>query len=289
MPYKRALKTIMRPIKSAMRSFISLLKKILSGLGYQLEISLFKYYVDENKLNLNVGAGKYPIPGFKSLDIFTKQYYKNKDEFLKKRVEYDIRKSKIPYQTDSVDNIYISHVIEHVEYDYVYNFIQESFRVLKKGGVLRIACPDGEFLYNASQFKNDYWKWRHSTFSVLSNLDVDSNLVDQYCFLIRELASPKCFYYKNNIKSVVINSNDVESFDYVTLKNLMRENLAFRAEYPGDHINVWDFDELAKLAQDTGFSHVLKSKFQGSVSASMQGPLFDKTYPQMSLYVDMVK
>ena len=54
----------------------------------------------------------------------------------------------MPFEDDSVDTIYCSHVIEHIETEYVEMFFKESFRVLKLGGVLRIVCPDVEYLYN---------------------------------------------------------------------------------------------------------------------------------------------
>ena len=34
---------------------------------------------------------------------------------------------------------------------------------------------------------------------------------------------------------------------------------------------------------------IIKSKFQGSVSKEMRSPLFDRTHPWMSLYVDLIK
>ena len=71
-----------------------------------------------------------------------------------------MRKDSLPYADESVDNIYCSHVIEHIENQYVDKFIMESYRVLKKGGGLRIACPDAEFLFEVSSFVNDYWNWR---------------------------------------------------------------------------------------------------------------------------------
>ena len=49
------------------------------------------------------------------------------------------------------------------------------------------------------------------------------------------------------------------------------------------------FDSLSKTAYDEGFSYVLNSKKGGSVSAEMQNFEFDRTSPQNSLYVDMIK
>ena len=156
----------------------------------------------------------YKIEGFKSLDIFTPNYYKNKEEFLKNRIEYDIRKDDIPFENNSLDNIYISHVIEHIEDKYVVNFFKESLRVLKEGRVLRIACQDIEFLFNVSQFKSEYWNWRKSTISNNELYDTDWNKLRTYDYLIREVATPRMRYYKDNIKDKVINVEEIEALSY---------------------------------------------------------------------------
>ena len=79
-------------------------------------------------------------------------------------VHYDIRSDALPYDDETVSNVYASHVIEHVESEHVERFLVEAHRVLKPGGVLRIACPDARFLYEVSSFENDYWKWRRDQF-----------------------------------------------------------------------------------------------------------------------------
>ena len=65
--------------------------------------------------------------------------------------------------------------------------------------------------------------------------------------------------------------------------------LTFREKHPGDHINIHDYDSLYEKGIAAGFSKIVESKKNGSVSIAMQGDEFDKTAPQMSLYVDMVK
>ena len=76
-----------------------------------------------------------------------------KNKFLEERVEYDLRKDDLPFKNNIIDNIYASHILEHIEDIYVIKFLKESFRVLKPSGVLRIVCPDAKFLFNVSSFK----------------------------------------------------------------------------------------------------------------------------------------
>ena len=55
----------------------------------------------------------------------------------------------IPYATDSVDAVYHSHVLEHLDREVAPTFLAEVHRVLKPGGVHRIVVPDLEHLCRA--------------------------------------------------------------------------------------------------------------------------------------------
>jgi len=267
------------------------LARIAKLFGYTIDFSVSRSaQPSESKgINLNVGAGSYVIPGFLNLDFYTPHYYKNKSKFLKSRVEYDLRVDNLPFEDNSVDNIYISHVIEHIESQFVIKFISESYRVLKEGGVLRIACPDGEFLYSVSKFNNGYWGWRYPTFLNKERYETDWEEIEQYDFLLRETSTPRCRFYVNKISEAIIFPNDVKELSYQDYKQYVRSDLVFRNENPGDHINVWDFAELESVGSSVGFRYVVESKNRRSVSALMQSSWFDKTAPQMSLYVDFVK
>lgn len=52
--------------------------------------------------------------------------------------------TKLPYEDESVDVIYASHVLEYFDREEAKTVLQEWIRVLKKGGTLRIAVPDFE-------------------------------------------------------------------------------------------------------------------------------------------------
>jgi SAM-dependent methyltransferase len=58
---------------------------------------------------------------------------------------HDLRKG-IPYPNDSVDAVYHSHILEHIDRDSVMGFLVEIRRVLKPGAVHRIVVPDLERL-----------------------------------------------------------------------------------------------------------------------------------------------
>lgn len=77
------------------------------------------------KTCLNIGSGKFDLPGHVSIDI------KNGK---------DAR--KLDYPDNSVDEVYASHVLEHFGADETELVLKEWVRVLKPGGIIRIAVPD---------------------------------------------------------------------------------------------------------------------------------------------------
>ena len=237
--------------------------------------------------NLNIGCGRYIIDGFISLDIYTEHYHRNRQKDF---IEYDLRSDGLPFENNSIDNIYISHVIEHVETKFVEKFVLESYRVLRLGGTLRLACPDAEFLYEVSSFSNEYWSWRQGWFQGKNARQLeDIPSPNQIDFFIREISTPRSKFYINRITKLEKDGTEMLDLPYELICKELTSGLSFRKEYPGDHINAWDFSRLRDWGKNVGFRKIIRSKPGGSVSLAMQGPDMDLTHPQMSLYVDMVK
>ena len=63
--------------------------------------------------------------------------------------------TKLPYEDNSVDLIYASHVFEYFDREEATKVLEEWYRALKKDGILRIAVPDFESiakLYSQGKF-----------------------------------------------------------------------------------------------------------------------------------------
>jgi len=91
------------------------------------------------------------------LKIIGKQYLRNWAKFQL----VDIRKS-LPLKSKSVDWIYCSHVVEHLEKWEAMSLLKEIRRVLKKKGRARIVVPDldliiGKYGRNAEEFNRKYF------------------------------------------------------------------------------------------------------------------------------------
>jgi len=98
-------------------------------------IHLYNFYCNKkikqyNKLHF--GCGKDYKTGFLNIDIIDPA-----DIFIDAR-------NKMPFENKSIDYIYSSHFVEHLEHDELMTHFRECNRILSNGGILRMAIPDFE-------------------------------------------------------------------------------------------------------------------------------------------------
>jgi len=101
----------------------------------------YKYFIQPVRLrkkrtvwNIEIGPGTEKIEGFEAVNVI-------KDCVT----DYvcDLSKEKLPFHDHTIDIIYTSHFLEHIEWFQVSHCINEIYRVLKLGGRLEIWVPDG--------------------------------------------------------------------------------------------------------------------------------------------------
>ncbi len=82
---------------------------------------------------LHIGPGSNYLPGWKNVDVFSS-------------VQADVHSSALamPFERESFDLIYASHVLEHFTRFFVLAALTHWRDLLKPGGVLRLAVPDFE-------------------------------------------------------------------------------------------------------------------------------------------------
>jgi predicted SAM-dependent methyltransferase len=102
-------------------------------------------------VKLNVGCGTDYKKGWVNID-------NNSDNNIEKLdLNWDLR-NPLPFDDNSVDFIFNEHFVEHLTVEEAQKTLSDFKRVLKPGGVMRVAMPDLETAIE--QYKDPKWKER---------------------------------------------------------------------------------------------------------------------------------
>ena len=114
-------------------------------------------------IKVNIGCGRTPTQGWlnfdnspaiklakspfkyklaKAMGLLNQQQIENIKWNMEHNIQFADATKSIPLQNSSVDCIYTSHMVEHLSQKGARSFLKEVKRVLKVGGVVRIAVPD---------------------------------------------------------------------------------------------------------------------------------------------------
>jgi len=80
---------------------------------------------------LQIGTSKNVLRGWFNTDIY-----------LRRSVSYLDARRPFPFPDETFECIFTEHQIEHISYSDAKKMLRECYRVLKKGGRIRIATPD---------------------------------------------------------------------------------------------------------------------------------------------------
>jgi SAM-dependent methyltransferase len=115
------------------------------------------------KIRINIGCGQSPTPGWHNydnspaiwigksrlvaaaltmLDLLDRGNLSYIDYCRRNDIKYADAIKRIPYPDGSVSVIYSSHMLEHLDRAEARRFMQECYRALEAGGIVRIAVPD---------------------------------------------------------------------------------------------------------------------------------------------------
>jgi len=134
--------------------------------GKSLHRILMNYTLSKLKLSgliLDLGAGSKPASyhRFLNYDKDSRIIYADFHKKGSNIMELDLEKS-FPIKENKYDYIICLNVLEHI-YNYN-NVIQESYRILKKGGTFIGSTP---FLVNYHPAPNDYFRYTHQALTML--------------------------------------------------------------------------------------------------------------------------
>lgn len=104
--------------------------------------SIKRYLASADKPKLQIGSGSNRLEGWLNTGISVDESWKG--------VYMDAGK-RFPLPDASMNDVYSEHLFEHLTYQQAQNMLKESYRVLKPGGIMRLATPDLRFLLGLYQ------------------------------------------------------------------------------------------------------------------------------------------
>jgi predicted SAM-dependent methyltransferase len=121
----------------------------------------------------HLGCGPVIIKGFVNIDSDLHRIAGEIEEGVPRAINdvpntlvmrHDLRRG-IPSENKSLDIIYHSHFLEHLSREEAPLFLRECHRVLRKGGLMRIAVPDFElWCRNYVAGNREFFRWYRATY-----------------------------------------------------------------------------------------------------------------------------
>ncbi len=248
----------------------------------------------KNRL-FNIGAGVWEHPCWTNMDLPPQS-----EAFAAVQspcIHIDLIKDfELPLPSESVDNFYCSHVVEHLPEIVVQNMLLDTYRCLRPGGCVRIATgPCADLDWQALQRGDmNWWFWMNDQ-DFIETVQRDLPPMTIYDRWLHHVATPRSVYSETECE-IKYNSKELKNLinehldDPEPLLELLTKKLQFNYQFPGNHISWWNFTKLKLFLKNAGFKTIIRSAYGQSTSQFMRDlAFFDQTYPQISVYVEAIK
>ena len=136
---------------------LKLLKRKISRVDERI---IMDYCREHAVKKLHIGCGENALKDWLSSDLFPSS---------RGILHLDATKP-FPLESDTFDYLFSEHMIEHISYSQGLRMLKECYRILKRGGKIRISTPNLSFLIdlckeNTSELQKRYIKWAIDTYT----------------------------------------------------------------------------------------------------------------------------
>ena len=286
------------------------IRKVFKAIGY--DIYLYKrkqndidlYYgiygreVVENRRFYNIGAGGFRHPAWTNVDHKSEWYTAAQGNI---GIDWDLLSLiPIPVEDNGAEIVYSSHTIEHVTDEAAQNMFNESYRILKKGGFLRVTTPNIDLDFRAYQENDRHYNYWIDSYSIPKRyqqlkLNKPMNKASiQQIFLYHFATTASTLVVDGSPERISDEELDraFREMEYEEALNycISKCSLGVQKKYVGYHINWWNKDKVFRMLRIAGFDNIYLSHYGQSFAPVLRNTLyFDNTHPKISLYVEAVK
>jgi predicted SAM-dependent methyltransferase len=267
------------------------------------ELDAYKNYPKDSinkKLFYNIGAGDFYHPYWTNVD-FKSDWYKVNEKTSLSGIHFDLMSLQpLPIDSNSAELVYSSHTVEHITDAAAQNMFNESYRILKKGGMIRVTTPNINLEYRACK-DNDrhyfFWIDNYSQKSEVERIKITMPMREaetEQIFLFHFAGNASTLAIEGakeristeEFKRVFATRNLEDALNYCTSK----VDLSIQAKNPGNHVNWWNSDKMTRMFKEAGFKNIFTSGYGQSFAPPMRNTtLFDSTHPKISLYMEAIK
>lgn len=247
-------------------------------------------------IGINLGSGPWSFPGWVGVDARHLEVSEHLDEH-----------SRLLFPDNSLSYVFSSHFFEHINDATAQNLMNESARVLRPGGILRITVPDYELVLDRYHhgdhdfFDRGDWNmtpryenWRGCGIEPTP----ETKLVYAFANYATESAPPDLWppwhyipgYYNGPPK---IDDNEVRDaaarLDAVAFSAwaVTHIPLPYRHTTTG-HRNAYTMEKFDRMLTRAGFRGGVRSGFRQSQAPALRDEAFDNR-PGISMFVEAVK
>jgi len=250
---------------------------------------IIRSYSDDNRY-LNVGGGDFLKENWRVLDYYS-QWYDYDEIFVDFNIDLEDEK-RWPIDSDSYELIYSSHTLEHLSDETVGRTLEESLRILKSGGKIRINVPDIDIpLYHYEEGNKEWFEdvWLENYVDDIYFARDKCEGYDLEFYLLSFFATylARIRYEETDFGEVRQDYEEMEKNEFLN-KYSSRIRDEWQREYPGWHRNWFTTDRLRRLIRSMGFKEIRVTNCRRSRIPEMCTTEFDKR-PHMSLFIEATK
>lgn len=257
-------------------------------------VAVFGEAVVAQRPFMNIGAGDWTHPLWRNMDYVQPPY----DQYTPP--DYNIDLSAMPdwpIESGSMQLLFTSHTLEHINDPMVEKVLAESYRVLAPGGILRIVVPDITTAYYAYLLKDfSYFDYRssvrgkgnavmiHSTAGHTKGKTTNTMFFQRFASCFGNLK-----LWEGEKIDPVVERTFAEMGVEAACAHFLK-SADFSKKKPFQHINYYTGERLQRMVTAAGFQHAVRTSYGQSLSPLLRNRFyFDRTRPNESLYVDAIK
>ena len=244
----------------------------------------------KSPLYVNIGAGKWAHPLWHNLDNPVQGYDKSfgyKSEY-NSLIKHDlILQDKLPFKDNSLEAIYCSHVIEHLNDKVNTILFREIKRVLRPGGFFRVTCPDLK-LFKRMYERGDSEQLAKMNSTPNEKFSNEQLFLNMFISSLSDVTPPQGVekITDNEFKSLYSKHGCENTFNLLS----KRVPIEIVSKYPRNHDSWHTEEKLIKNLKQAGLTQVYPSRYLQSECKYMRdSDFFDYVHPYESLYVEAVK